>query len=101
MTKEAAYYRKIFHQHFPNNNYGNGIEKTVPGGPSVACSTAKAIEWDASFANPDNQDQSGRMVDVHDSTVDVGAARGVALSPQSSAEATFEAPEGSDSAVES
>ena len=43
MTKEAAYYRKIFHQHFPNNNYGNGIEKTVPGGPSIACSTAKAI----------------------------------------------------------
>jgi len=65
-TKEAAYFRTIFHSHFPNNNYGNGIEKTIPGGPSVACSTAKAIEWDASFSNPDNQDQSGRMVDVHD-----------------------------------
>ena len=49
-----------------------GIEKTIPGGPSVACSTAKAIEWDASFSNPDNQDQSGRMVDVHDATVDNG-----------------------------
>ena len=65
-TKEAAYFRTIFHSHFPNNNYGNGIEKTIPGGPSVACSTAKAIEWDASFSNPLNQDQSGRMVDVHD-----------------------------------
>ena len=43
-TKEAAYFRTIFHSHFPNNNYGNGIEATVPGGPSVACSTAKAIE---------------------------------------------------------
>merc|ERR1719502_2209293 len=68
-TKEAAYFRTIFHSHFPNNIYGNGIEKTIPGGPSVACSTAKAIEWDESFSNPDNQDQSGRMVDVHDDTV--------------------------------
>merc|ERR1712005_67731 len=73
-TKEALYFRTIFHSHFPNNNYGNGIEKTIPGGPSVACSTAKAIEWDASFSNPDNQDQSGRMVDVHAATVDKGAA---------------------------
>ena len=72
-TKEALYFRTIFHSHFPNNDFGNGIEKTVPGGPSVACSTAKAIEWDAAFSNPENQDQSGRMVDVHDSTVDVGA----------------------------
>jgi len=71
-TKEAAYFRSIFHSHFPNSNYGTGIETTIPGGPSIACSTAKAIEWDASFANPDNQDQSGRMVDVHDSTVDQG-----------------------------
>ena len=72
-TKEALYFRTIFNDHFPNNHYGNGIERTVPGGPSVACSTAKAIEWDASFSNPENQDQSGRMVDVHDDTVDKGA----------------------------
>jgi len=65
-TKEALYFRTIFHSHFPNNCYGNGIETTIPGGPSVACSTAKAIEWDAAFSNPANQDQSGRMVDVHD-----------------------------------
>ena len=65
-TKEGLYFRTIFHSHFPNNCYGNGIEKTIPGGPSVACSTAKAIEWDAAFSNPANQDQSGRMVDVHD-----------------------------------
>ena len=43
-TKEAAYFRTLFHSHFPNNLYGNGIESTVPGGPSIACSTAKAIE---------------------------------------------------------
>merc|ERR1719238_1194470 len=77
-TKEAAYFRSIFHSHFPNNNYGAGIETTIPGGPSVACSTAKAIEWDASFSNPENQDQSGRMVDVHDATVDKGSAEGAA-----------------------
>jgi len=68
-TKEGLYFRTIFHSHFPNNHFGNGIEKTIPGGPSVACSTAAAIKWDASFSNPNNQDQSGRMVDVHDEAV--------------------------------
>ena len=42
-TKEGCYFRTTLHSHFPNNNYGNGIEGTIPGGPS-ACSTAKAIE---------------------------------------------------------
>jgi len=69
LTKEACYYRTIFHSHFPNNNYGNGIEETVPGGPSIACSTAKAIEWDAAWADAALQDNSGRMVDAHESTV--------------------------------
>merc|ERR1719460_1434657 len=68
-TKEGCYYRTIFHSHFPNNNYGNGIEETVPGGPSIACSTAKAIEWDASWKDAAKQDNSGRMVDVHDDAV--------------------------------
>ena len=31
---------------------------TVVGGPSVACSTAKAIEWDSQWSN--NLDPSGR-----------------------------------------
>ena len=67
-TKEAAYYRTIFHSHFPNNNYGNGIERTVPGGPSIACSTAKAIEWDEAWKDAALQDNSGRMVaGVHES----------------------------------
>jgi asparagine synthase (glutamine-hydrolysing) len=69
MTKEGCYYRTIFHSHFPNNDYGNGIEVTVPGGPSIACSTAKAIEWDAAWADAAKQDNSGRMVDVHDDAV--------------------------------
>ena len=68
-TKEGCYYRTIFHSHFPNNNYGNGIEATVPGGPSIACSTAKAIEWDEAWSDPTKQDQSGRFVDTHDAAV--------------------------------
>lgn len=36
----------------------NPASLTVPGGASVACSTAKAIEWDASWSN--NLDPSGR-----------------------------------------
>jgi asparagine synthase (glutamine-hydrolysing) len=68
ITKEGLYIRQIFHGHFPNNIYGNGVEGTVPGGPSVACSTAAAIAWDESFSDPTKQDQSGRFVDVHDST---------------------------------
>ena len=31
---------------------------TVPGGPSVACSTATAVEWDKAWAG--NLDPSGR-----------------------------------------
>ncbi|GKC79729.1 asparagine synthetase [glutamine-hydrolyzing] 3-like protein isoform X2, partial [Tanacetum coccineum] len=38
---------------------------TVPGGASVACSTAKAIEWDAAWSN--HLDPSGRAtLGVHD-----------------------------------
>jgi len=29
ITKEGLYIRQIFHSHFPNNLYGNGVEKTV------------------------------------------------------------------------
>lgn len=39
--------------------YGqNAARSTVPGGPSVACSTAKAVEWDAEWSK--NPDPSGR-----------------------------------------
>eukprot|EP00741_Cyanophora_paradoxa_P021743 tig00000241_g20986.t1 len=62
-TKEAYYYRTIFEEHFP---HPSAVE-SVPWGPSVACSTPAAIAWDKAFQN--NADPSGRMVNVHDSTV--------------------------------
>ncbi|GBG85225.1 hypothetical protein CBR_g39791 [Chara braunii] len=59
-TKEGYLYRMIFENHFPQSS----SRSTVPGGPSVACSTAAAIAWDESFKN--NLDPSGRAVGVHD-----------------------------------
>ncbi|KAK1263044.1 Asparagine synthetase [glutamine-hydrolyzing] 2 [Acorus gramineus] len=56
LTKEAYYYRTIFERFFPKN----AARSTVPGGPSVACSTAKAVEWDEAWKK--NPDPSGRAV---------------------------------------
>lgn len=65
LTKESYYYRSVFEDHFPQN----AAAKTVPGGPSIACSTPRAIEWDESFKN--RADCSGRSVaGVHDSAYD-------------------------------
>ncbi|WP_392561138.1 asparagine synthase B [Orbus sturtevantii] len=59
-TKEAYMYREMFDELFPLDT----AAQSVPGGPSVACSTAKAIEWDESFKNLN--DPSGRAaVGVH------------------------------------
>jgi asparagine synthase (glutamine-hydrolysing) len=59
-TKEEYLYRNIFHEHFPSQS----AAKCVPYEASIACSTAKAIEWDESFKN--NADPSGRaMSKVH------------------------------------
>lgn len=45
----------------------NAARQTVPGGPSVACSTAKAVEWDASWSK--NLDPSGRAaLGVHEAS---------------------------------
>ena len=55
-TKEGYYYRRIFEEHFPSA----AAAATVPGGKSVACSTEKALEWDARLK--DNIDPSGRAV---------------------------------------
>jgi asparagine synthase (glutamine-hydrolysing) len=61
-TKEAYLYRQMFEEHFPERS---AIE-SVPGTPSVACSTARALEWDESFKK--NTDESGRSVlGVHSS----------------------------------
>lgn len=55
-NKEEYYYRTIFEEHFPSNS----AALSVPSVPSVACSTAEALEWDASFK--DCNDPSGRAV---------------------------------------
>uniref|UniRef100_A0A383V7J6 Asparagine synthetase [glutamine-hydrolyzing] n=1 Tax=Tetradesmus obliquus TaxID=3088 RepID=A0A383V7J6_TETOB len=68
-TKEAYFYRSIFESHFPQK----AAADTVPGGPSVACSTATAALWDAAWAG--NEDPSGRAVaGVHDSAYEKPAA---------------------------
>ncbi|XP_013672828.1 asparagine synthetase [glutamine-hydrolyzing]-like isoform X2 [Brassica napus] len=65
LTKEAYYYRMIFERFFPQNS----ARLTVPGGATVACSTAKAVEWDANWSN--NMDPSGRAaIGVHLSDYD-------------------------------
>ncbi|WED20986.1 asparagine synthase B [Vibrio sp. JC009] len=55
-TKEAYMYREIFEELFPLPS----AAECVPGGPSIACSSAKAIEWDEAFK--DMADPSGRAV---------------------------------------
>lgn len=70
-TKEAYWYRTIFEQHFPQR----AALETVPGGPSVACSTPTAALWDAAWAG--KEDPSGRAVaGVHESAYDGPAANG-------------------------
>ena len=56
MSKEEYFYRSIYSEHFPSDS----AALCVPSVPSVACSTAEALEWDASFKNM--IDPSGRAV---------------------------------------
>jgi asparagine synthase (glutamine-hydrolysing) len=63
-TKEGYRYRMIFEEIFP----GEAPEKTVPGGKSIACSTERAMQWDASFAS--RADPSGRSAGVHSAAYD-------------------------------
>lgn len=55
-NKEEYFYRSIFAEHFPSDS----AARSVPSIPSVACSTAEALAWDASFKNMN--DPSGRAV---------------------------------------
>lgn len=55
-NKEEYYYRSIFEEYFPSES----AARSVPSVPSVACSTAEALAWDASFRNVN--DPSGRAV---------------------------------------
>jgi len=59
-SKEAYWFRSIFEQHFPLAS----AAQTVPGGPTVACSTPEAVLWDKALQ--EMNDPSGRaMRSVH------------------------------------
>ena len=61
MNKEEYYYRSIFSELFPSNS----AALCVPSVPSVACSSAEALQWDPSFKGVN--DPSGRAVtDIHE-----------------------------------
>ena len=60
-SKEEYFYRELFEELFPLSS----AAKCIPGGPSVACSSTKAIEWDKSFKLMN--DPSGRAVSIHKS----------------------------------
>ncbi len=55
-SKEEYFYRTIFSELFP----GDAAASCVPSEPSVACSTATALEWDKAFKQMN--DPSGRAV---------------------------------------
>ena len=56
LNKEEYYYRSIFSEHFPSDSAARSVNQEA----SVACSTAIALEWDATFKNMN--DPSGRAV---------------------------------------
>ena len=63
-TKEEYYYRAIFSEFFPSES----AAACVPHEASVACSTAKALEWDEAFKHLN--EPSGRAVTgVHEHAV--------------------------------
>ena len=56
MNKEEYCYKSIFEENFPSAS----AAASVPSVPSVACSSAVALEWDAAFRNMN--EPSGRAV---------------------------------------
>ncbi len=59
-SKEAYWFRSVFEQHFPLAS----AAQTVPGGPTIACSTPEAVLWDRELQ--EMNDPSGRaMRKVH------------------------------------
>ncbi len=56
VSKEAYWFRSIFEQHFPLAS----AAQTVPGGPTVACSTPEAVLWDKELQ--ELNDPSGRAM---------------------------------------
>jgi asparagine synthase (glutamine-hydrolysing) len=60
-SKEAYWFRSVFEQHFPLAS----AAQTVPGGPTIACSTPEAVLWDKALQ--EMNDPSGRaMRSVHE-----------------------------------
>ncbi len=55
-TKEEYYYREIYSRLFPSDS----AARCVPHEAGVACSTAKALEWDAAWGKMD--EPSGRAI---------------------------------------
>jgi asparagine synthase (glutamine-hydrolysing) len=65
LSKEEYWYRTLFEEHFASASAAG----TVPSEPSVACSSATALQWDASFRK--RIDPSGRAVQsVHEKAYD-------------------------------
>ena len=61
ITKEEYYYREVYSRLFPSDD----AARVVPHEAGVACSTAKALEWDQAWKNMD--EPSGRAIaGVHD-----------------------------------
>jgi asparagine synthase (glutamine-hydrolysing) len=59
-SKEGYWFRSVFERHFPLAS----AAQTVPGGPTVACSTPEAVLWDKALQ--EMNDPSGRaMRSVH------------------------------------
>ena len=56
VTKEEYYYREIFSNLFPSES----AALAVPHEAGVACSTAKALEWDEAWSKMD--EPSGRAI---------------------------------------
>jgi len=60
VSKEAYWFREVFEKHYPLAS----AAQTVPGGPTVACSTPEAVLWDKELQQMN--DPSGRaMKAVH------------------------------------
>ena len=58
-TKEAYLYRRIFAERYPDERCAD----LIAAGPSIACSTPTALEWDRSFR--ERADPSGRAIASH------------------------------------
>jgi asparagine synthase (glutamine-hydrolysing) len=56
VSKEAYWFREVFEKHYPLAS----AAQTVPGGPTVACSTPEAVLWDKELQQMN--DPSGRAM---------------------------------------